>query len=425
MFAGSRTFAFARVIAVGIFSALALFAGVTAKAQQSSSWTRCNAADVPADFQIGDCTAVLAETFYNRGTAYYDKGDYERAIADYDKAISFQSDKANALNNRGLAYQKKGNHGRAIADFNAALRADPNNSIAFNNRGSAYYHLGDYAGANADFNEAIRLEPRYADALNNRCWMRAVWGQLQEALVDCNESLRLNPKSAEALDSRGFTYLKMGQIDYAIRDYDAALAQTPTNAQSLYGRGWAKLRRNDRTGGNADIAAAKTVTPDIAERFARLGVPATENVANPSASPADPPTPRYRQPPLTNRSATVKELFEKYDLIGTFAADCSRPVTEQNEYIVHRLNSDFVQRDRMTDATRTDASLINSVTETDSNELRLGRTSQRGRMNEVVRVETGRWRLLESASESGEKLISGGWTTQGTRKQSPWLRKCS
>ena len=43
-------------------------------------------------------------------------------------------------------------------------------------------------------------------------------------------------------------------------------------AGSLYGRGIAKLKKGDATGGNADIAAAKAIRPEIADEFARYGV---------------------------------------------------------------------------------------------------------------------------------------------------------
>jgi hypothetical protein len=43
-------------------------------------------------------------------------------------------------------------------------------------------------------------------------------------------------------------------------------------ASSLYGRGLAKLRKGDTTGGNADIAAAKTIEADIVGEFARYDV---------------------------------------------------------------------------------------------------------------------------------------------------------
>ena len=42
--------------------------------------------------------------------------------------------------------------------------------------------------------------------------------------------------------------------------------------KSLYGRGLAKLKQDDVAGGNADIAAAKAIRPDIVAEFVRYGV---------------------------------------------------------------------------------------------------------------------------------------------------------
>jgi hypothetical protein len=63
----------------------------------------------------------------------------------------------------------------------------------------------------------------------------------------------------------------MGQFEAAIRDYDAALKADPKIAESLYGRGVAKVKNGDADG-NADIAAAKALNPNIAELMAKLGV---------------------------------------------------------------------------------------------------------------------------------------------------------
>jgi tetratricopeptide (TPR) repeat protein len=82
----------------------------------------------------------------------------------------------------------------------------------------------------------------------------------------------LEPNVAATFDSRGLTYLKMGQWDLAIDDYSSALRFDPKMASSLYGRGLAKLRKGDTTGGNADIAAAKTIEADIVGEFARYDV---------------------------------------------------------------------------------------------------------------------------------------------------------
>ncbi|MGO9787571.1 MAG: hypothetical protein ACLPL5_12300, partial [Stellaceae bacterium] len=40
----------------------------------------------------------------------------------------------------------------------------------------------------------------------------------------------------------------------------------------LYGRGLAKHLKGDKAGGDADMAAAKLAFPDIADKFAKLGV---------------------------------------------------------------------------------------------------------------------------------------------------------
>ncbi len=53
------------------------------------------------------------------------KGEYDRAIADYDKAIALKPKYADFYNNRGIAYDKKGEYDRAIADYDKAIALNP------------------------------------------------------------------------------------------------------------------------------------------------------------------------------------------------------------------------------------------------------------------------------------------------------------
>ena len=84
--------------------------------------------------------------------------------------------------------------------------------------------------------------------------------------------MRLTPNDADKLDTRGFAYLKVGRLDEAIADYDAALKLNPKLASSLYGRSMAKRKKGDATGGDADMAAAKAIQADIAEKMAIYGI---------------------------------------------------------------------------------------------------------------------------------------------------------
>jgi tetratricopeptide (TPR) repeat protein len=72
----------------------------------------------------------FAMAYSNRGRAYYNKGDYDRAFADYTQALRVDPNYKDAYIKRGVAYDNKGDYGRAIADYEAALRIDPNDADA-------------------------------------------------------------------------------------------------------------------------------------------------------------------------------------------------------------------------------------------------------------------------------------------------------
>ena len=94
------------------------------------------------DVRIAACTRAINSgagrpsiNYNNRGYAYRDKGDTDRAIADFNEAIRLDPKNAIAYTNRGLAYGDKGDTDRAIADLTEAIRLDPKNAIAYTNRG--------------------------------------------------------------------------------------------------------------------------------------------------------------------------------------------------------------------------------------------------------------------------------------------------
>lgn len=256
--------------------------GASASAQTAQERAWCEGEDaVSIDQRIEGCSAVikggrekgekLAEAFNTRGIGYRLKGEYDRAIADYNQAIRINAKFATVYNNRAIAYDTKGDYDRAIADYEQAIKLKPSAETYFN-RGNAHLGKSHYDRAIDDYNQAIKLKPDFAAAFDNRCWARAVVGILKPALADCNQALRLMPNNPATLDSRGFVFLKMTNFDAAVSDYDAALRSDPKLAFALYGRGLARLR-NDDPSGEADVAAAKAIQADIAEEYARYGMP--------------------------------------------------------------------------------------------------------------------------------------------------------
>jgi tetratricopeptide (TPR) repeat protein len=131
----------------------------------------CTGARAPDD-AIAACSTIisaggipndlLARAYSARAIAFHNKGQFERAIADYDQAIKLVPANATAFNNRGLALQANGNLDRAIADFGEAIRIDPSDQAgAFRFRSLALRQRGDLGAAIADADRAIRLYPDY------------------------------------------------------------------------------------------------------------------------------------------------------------------------------------------------------------------------------------------------------------------------
>lgn len=71
---------------------------------------------------IEDCTAVLQT---NPGVAYSLKGEYDRALDDFGRALQLNPGDGATLHNRGMAYYGKGDSRRAIRDFDNTLHLKP------------------------------------------------------------------------------------------------------------------------------------------------------------------------------------------------------------------------------------------------------------------------------------------------------------
>jgi len=143
-------------------------AATPAAAGNERDWDDCNADDPVRS--LAACTRILAGknennralAYYNRGYVYKIKGDLDRAIADYDKAIRLEPKAAAFYYDRGVAYHASGSVNRAIADYNKAIRLDPRSSQAYRARGLAYLYGGAPVKALADVSQASEIDPKNA-----------------------------------------------------------------------------------------------------------------------------------------------------------------------------------------------------------------------------------------------------------------------
>jgi hypothetical protein len=124
------------------------------------------------------------------------------------------------------------------------------------------------------------------------------------------------------------------------------------------------------------------------------------------------------------QAATVQEIFAKYGLLGFLAVDCSKEVSRDNDYYVHRpVDADHLQRDVMEGPTSvTSVIMIDQVAEVRPNEISVGGTQDGKPYTSIYRVEPNRTRVLE-AKVGGNVEVAGGRMANGG--ETPWHNNCA
>jgi len=104
---------------------------------------------------------------------------------------------------QGSAYREQGRFDKAIAEYTKAIEADPNLALAYNNRGCVYSWKKDYERAIADFNKAIELDPQRATAYLNRAQLYVGNAEEDKAIADLKKVLQLSQDPSEIQMAEG------------------------------------------------------------------------------------------------------------------------------------------------------------------------------------------------------------------------------
>ena len=144
---------------------------------------------------------------------------------------------ASSYDTRAITWIEKGNFDKALADFNKVVELYPKNALAYINRGSLRLDRDEIGKALEDFNQAIELAPRYALAYIGRGDASFKRNEFDEAIVDYDRAIELDPENVLAYVCRGTTRFNRNEFDEAMADYDKAIELDPENVLGYVGRG--------------------------------------------------------------------------------------------------------------------------------------------------------------------------------------------
>ena len=180
-----------------------------------------------------------ARYYIEKGSDYYNKGNYDSAINNFTIAISIDPGKAESYAGRGLAYSSKTWFDSALLDFNSTIRLNPDNAFAHANRGFAYAQKKQFDMAIEDYTKAIDLGHTNSFIYAGRGYAYSRMNKPDLAVFDLNKAIALDSNFTQAYANRGFAYAQKQQYAPAIRDYSKAI-RIDTNYSFAYAyRGYA------------------------------------------------------------------------------------------------------------------------------------------------------------------------------------------
>jgi tetratricopeptide (TPR) repeat protein len=207
-----------------------------------------------------------ASDFFNQGVVWFQKGEYDRAIDDFTKALEMAPEGRDSYviyYNRGVAFYKSRNYDRAIQDFDTSLQLTP-----------GQVKTGKYKHEIYDSSMEIKPPPtpRIEYQLFNLYKIRGdAWFYKEaynQAINDYSMALKYGEQRKElpnVYENRGWAKFEINDFDGAIDDFSSALIIDSKLAQSYFGRARAWAEKGDLNLALRDAWMANKLKPDNRE----------------------------------------------------------------------------------------------------------------------------------------------------------------
>lgn len=202
-----------------------------------------------------------ADVYLLRAQQYNLLKQYDKALADFNKAVELAPSDARARMDRANLYMEMKNIPLALKDCNEIIVQQPKEIPFYELRAKIFEANKQPDRALFDLSKIIALSKTDPPAYLRRGQLYDRLGDYPKAIADYTVAADLNPSDDEAFRLRGGSYFKLGQYPQAINDYTEAISRNPhgnIQAYSLRAAAYDKV-------GKSDLAAKdrKTVEEDL------------------------------------------------------------------------------------------------------------------------------------------------------------------
>lgn len=204
-----------------------------------------------------------AGALHYRGVCRFQRGAFDDAVHDIERALALHPAERMARNNLGLAYRALSRPDDALRCFTVAIAEDPADAVALNNRGLVHSDLGDLDAALVDFTGAVRLRASFVEARVNLAKAHLERADHAQAVASAEQAIALAPSQAQAHAIRASALRELGRVDEAIAGWDRAIALAPRFAEAHRNRGSALHDFGRHEAAVASLAEAAKLDPEL------------------------------------------------------------------------------------------------------------------------------------------------------------------
>jgi tetratricopeptide (TPR) repeat protein len=167
------------------------------------------------------------------GLKHHQNGEFNEAIAIYQKILAVNPLHFDALKLLGTVYAQTNKFELALSLIDNALKIKPNNIGLLNNRGNILKELQRTDEALESYNKAIEISPDYAEAWFSRAVTLENLKQYDEVLASYKKAIALEPGYAEAIFNCGVMQLHNLQFTDGWVGYEARWHTKEFNSKPL------------------------------------------------------------------------------------------------------------------------------------------------------------------------------------------------
>lgn len=255
----------------GVFALAVIpnFAATEATAGINQDLKSCTASSGRAS--AAACTRVMRSgrlpkkqryiAYFNRGWSYFNAGDIEKALKDFNRSASHAPNYADTYYSRAVVRHERGDRDETVSDLARYLKLKKDRQTARLNRATLFRHRDEAGRGLTELEQVTFTGKKKTQAMTLRALLLSDIGEHDEALKLTQDALSLKPESNKARYARALVSFRKNDLTTAKEDCDTLISNKKMSASTHVLLGRIAEKEGDKERARHHYKSASIVKP--------------------------------------------------------------------------------------------------------------------------------------------------------------------